>query len=45
MKRTFLLLALLTTFGANLAACSDDDSDEHGEHEHDDGGADDADGG
>jgi hypothetical protein len=45
MKRTFLLFALLTTLGAHFAACSDDDTDEHGDHAHDDGGADDADGG
>jgi hypothetical protein len=48
MKRTFLLFALLASLCVNMAACSDDDTEEpseHGEQEHEDGGADHADGG
>jgi len=45
MKRTFVSLALLATLSAVFVACSDDDTDESGEHTHEDGGADHADGG
>ena len=48
MKRTFLLFALLASLCVNMAACSDDDTEEpseHGEQEHEDGGADHAYGG